>query len=518
MDPGGRGCSSTHGTKKGRSENMRGDPDRQGSELISFLNKNRLFVSARGGTDERTLTHTLMDGRGGGCVSVLDRDLEAFYAAYGADVSKGRPVFVVERRSPVFKMHFDLDLTSMHTESEIDAALKTLVASVVGFLPPDSKEARCIVCAVMDAARKERRTPGLHLVFPWLQVDTERALWVRSSVLAALRKEHAGLEADWDKVVDIAVLTSNGLRMVGSDKVRDCKTCRNNREARDFCADCCRQGRLPENKVYWPWRTYPEETTADLLRAVVANAAHAAHMCSTRVPQSRALTSEFRVPEGAPPPSVRRKLSGAAARGGDGRDHALNEDDGGKIRLKSSPVELTDQLQTLLTEAFARVHPSYASLEVRQVDRLSGTRSGQAYSVKVRGFGSRFCQNKMCEHGQQTIYFIVTPAGISQRCFSRKNVVHPGGLCENYASPPVTSSGTLSRLLFGEMGVRSAGCAGGRHAVQHAGYRLSEALKCNDAMLSRASKFWTSSPPSEGAPRPRSRSARGRPAQPLLPM
>lgn len=508
--------------KKGRPGTMRGEPTRQASELISFLSKNRFFVSARGCSDDRPLTHTLMDGRGGGCVSVPDRDLEGFYAAYGADVSQGRPVFVVERRSAIFKMHFDLDLSALHDEAEVVAALRTLVASVGRFVPADGKEAWCIACAVLDEARSERRAPGLHLVFPWLQVDTERALWIRSSVLAALRKHHGALEPDWDKVVDIAVLTTNGLRMVGSDKVRDCKTCRNNREARDFCADCSRQGRLPENKVYWPWKTFPEEGTESLLRDLLSNPAHAAHMCSTRVPQTRALTAGFQVPEGAPPPSVRRKLSGAAVRAGDGRDHALNEDDGGKLRLKSTPVEVTEELASLLVEAFSRVHASYAALEVRQVDCLAGTRSGLAYSVKVRGFGSRFCQNKKCEHGQQTIYFMVTPAGITQRCFSRKNVLHSAGLCENYASPPVSLGGALARALFGE-----AVCTMGttRDPTHGAGVgRLAQALKCNETMLSRASKFWGSSAPggSVATPYPsvrqRSRSARGRPAQPLLPL
>ena len=346
-------------------------------------------------------------------------------------------------------MHFDLDLKSIHTDDLVCGLLETLQESVNRFLSAGlEKESWAIACAVLDNEQASRKSAGLHVVFPWLFVNTEQALWIRAGVVSELHRLHEGLQEDWDTVVDIAVLTTNGLRMVGSDKCKDCPTCHNMREARDFCPDCSRQGKIPENKIYWPWRTYPLQETRQLCRDVRGNPAYAVQMCSTRIPVDRQIpTKQFLVPEGAPPPSLRRKLSAAEAKR-TAKDHALTEIQP-STRWRTEPVELSAELRTALEETLHAHCPKYATLRVSALERLLGTRHRESFCMKVRGFGCRFCQNKNEEHTKQTVYFIVSRQGLAQKCYSRKNVLRQHGLCEKYCSPSTPLSPSLQALLYG---------------------------------------------------------------------
>jgi len=418
------------------------------SELISFLSRNEFLVRGRGHSG-RELTHTLMNGYGGGRISLPDSAIDGFMSAYGSDMQNNIKLYVIERRTPIFKMHFDLDLKTMHDDSVTKSILNVLQQEVSKFVTSEmDRETWGIACAVLDDEQKTRGALGLHVVFPWLLVDTEQALWIRSSVVCCLRQQFPTLENDWDTVVDVAVLTSNGFRMVGSDKCRDCTSCHNARDARPFCAECCCQGRLPEGKIYWPWETFPIEATADLRSDLAKNKAHAVLMCSTRVPLSRQVASpRFKVPVGAPPPSIRKKVSSTVSRI-EGRDYELHESAPCNLRLRTEPVEMNQDLQDALRETLLHHNIKYAFVEPIALDRLLGVRHRSSFCLKVRGFGCRYCQNKQEEHTQQTVYFILSRIGISQRCYSRKHVQRASGLCEKYASPATILLPSLVCLLY----------------------------------------------------------------------
>ena len=418
------------------------------SELISFLSRNGFLV--RGRTHPGVeLTHTLMDGYGGGRICLPDSAIDGFMAAYGIDLQSTLKLYVIERRTPIFKMHFDLDLKTLHDDAVTKALLQVLQQEVSKFVAPEmERETWAIACAVLDDDQVTRTAVGLHVVFPWLLVDTSQALWIRSSVICSLRQQFHALETDWDSVVDVAVLTSNGFRMVGSDKCRDCTTCHNARDARPFCADCCCQGRLPEGKIYWPWETFPIEATSALRADIKSNKAHAVLMCSTRVPLSRQVaTPRFTIPVGAPPPSIRKKVSSAVSRIED-RDYELRESTPCNRRLRTEAVDVSQELKDALRETLVHHSVKYSALEPVLLDRLLGVRQRASFSLKVRGFGCRYCQNKQDEHTQQAVYFIISRSGISQRCYSRKNLPRHSGLCEKYASPATCLLPSLIRLLY----------------------------------------------------------------------
>ena len=437
------GCSF----KEERSESMKDDRPNARSDLIAFLYKNQFLFKSR--TSAVELTHTLMDGQAGGRICLPDHALDAFMAAYGSDLCRGVKLYVIERRTEVFKMHFDLDFNVIHGEALCEDIVETIRQAVASFLAPHSgKDAWCITCAVLDDARQARKSAGLHLVFPWLLVNSEQALWLRATAVSKLRRRHADVETNWDTVVDIAVLTTNGLRMVGSDKCRDCSHCHNGKDARNFCPMCSRQGKIADNKVYWPWKTHPQPITAGLCADLRANPAYAARMCSTRVPLARQkINAHFVIPCGAPPPSVRKKLKLVDAKE-KGREHLLQDAEPASLRLRTESLELTSQLRAALADTLLQHHSAYGALEVVSLERLVGLRHLDSYCVKVRGFGCRFCQNKQVEHTQQSVYFMINRRGLMQRCYSRKHIERTSGLCSNYASPPTALSSSLQTLLY----------------------------------------------------------------------
>ena len=135
------------------------------SPLISFLSTNNFLVRGRG-TPQQEITHTLMDGAGGGKICLPDSAISGFFDAYGAELESGNPAFVIERRSPTFKMHFDMDFTDLMPDVETVQIVNTICETVCSFMPgAPAKHSWCIVCAVLDDS-KVRKSPGLHLVFP----------------------------------------------------------------------------------------------------------------------------------------------------------------------------------------------------------------------------------------------------------------------------------------------------------------------------------------------------------------
>ena len=369
--------------------------------LLRFLRKNRFLVAPNSGGE---LTHTLMDG---GNVSLPDSATAGFMAAYGEDLLHGNTLCVVERRTPVFKMHFDLDLKGLHSQDSCLGLVQTIWKAVSACAPSaPEKTLRMVVCAPFSQGGA-RSSPGLHLIFPWLQVHSGIALRLRDRVLAALQRD-SPLEEDWSSVVDKCVLTSNGFRMVGSHKCKVCPSCCNLSQNRPFCSTCTRTGKLFEDHVYWPWLVVPV-SEKHLLRSLQQNAAFATHICSTRVPSGMQRVC----PElGSPEPA---NLSSPKARSG------------------TQAVTLDTALAESLLTNLGLHHPVYNDVLVTGVESI-GSEFDPALLVKVRGPGSCFCQNKGGEHASSTVFFVVSDRGVAQKCNSRKSTRYGGGFCEGYLS------------------------------------------------------------------------------------
>ncbi|CAL5226117.1 g8934 [Coccomyxa viridis] len=66
---------------------------------------------------------------------------------------------------------------------------------------------------------EHRNSANFHVLCPDIIVDSRTAVRVREKQLAVLTSDHP--EVDWNDIVDERVLTSNGLRLLGSQKYKE---------------------------------------------------------------------------------------------------------------------------------------------------------------------------------------------------------------------------------------------------------------------------------------------------------
>ena len=81
--------------------------------------------------------------------------------------------------------------------------------------------------SVIGETRKlfeHRNSANFHMLCPDIIVDSRTAVRIREKQLSVLTSEHP--EVDWNDIVDERVLTSNGLRLVGSLKYKEVSSVR----------------------------------------------------------------------------------------------------------------------------------------------------------------------------------------------------------------------------------------------------------------------------------------------------
>ena len=98
--------------------------------------------------------------------------------------------------------------------------------SVVSFPAGEGSALRCAASGGLERSSKEirmlfehRNHANFHVLCPDITVDSRTAVRVREKQLAVLTSEHP--EVDWNDIVDERVLTSNGLRLLGSLKYKE---------------------------------------------------------------------------------------------------------------------------------------------------------------------------------------------------------------------------------------------------------------------------------------------------------
>lgn len=421
------------------------------SRLVRFLSINDLFVSAQQCAE---ITHVLMNGERGGRVCVPDELTEQFFEAYAADLQARASLFVVERRSAVFKMHFDFDYKGQLDDVALSRVAETIHLAVadyyeLGSEPRDVANSTSLATAVACVSQRggSRCSSNLHVIFPFLAVRQETAL--RLQALAVERcsrlREGSLADVDFSTALDSCVLNGSGYRMLGSDKCRACSCREGGAWSRAICASCQGKGYLAEGKVYVPWRCFPSSSD-DLLRLLQTNGAYAAKMCSIRLPRGAA-------PASVPRPPLRQSSLGALQAPSLGAQPVRRQRG---APSGSSPyargglgayerVQLSEEVSALILQEVRAYHSAYASLEVKSV--LSVPSAG-TYLVKVKGAGARFCLNKGSEHTSQCVYFVLSATGLACKCYSRKAVQRLDGLCQDFIGHRQPLPQAL-RALFG---------------------------------------------------------------------
>ena len=375
-------------------------------------------------------THTLMGG-GGGSLYIPDSLLDALYDALDHDLRSGQKAYLVEQVSDVFCFFCDLDLPEL-LPSDVVRRVSGLTRRAVQAYFPSLPDLRCAICAPLASPEAvERTTPRLHLVFPDVYVTAREARVLCAGLELALRA--SGVDVDWRAALDLGVY-STGLRMLGCHKGKKCEKRNCPRVVGNPCA--CRGLKWYDGSphVYWLWDLLPE---GDLLYYKPSRS-RAIRLCSIRCPQGTR-PSGLVMPPRAP---AYDEESGVPPQPG-----GLKRPRGGETTWR--PINLPPQLQTELLRCVRGFHgPLYRDVTIQTVLAGAGD-PATIYLVKIGGEGNRYCLNKRGEHCQSTVYFVLTPLGLTQRCYSKKTDPRVSGLpCPTYRSEPKPVPAQLLAFLW----------------------------------------------------------------------
>ena len=313
-----------------------------------------------------------------------------------------------------------------------------------------------------ENGKKECWKVGMHLNWVGcIGVDPEKAIEIRDSTVVNLeieygpRNERQG-ENDWDSVVDKQVYGNDkgkkktasgtgGVRMVGSCKPVFCGKCSGKQQKVKNHADCdtCgRRGKVIVEKIYYPEWVLDGDGKDDSRLTYLLDPMNRLDLimaCSVKTSVSKP-SPEF----------VSQK-----------KEVVLSETEEDLKKIPSSMRVGKNTKRTVVQSGYCDSKQVYAANSaealavieiIREIDtayerviinaflRLNKT----SYSMNVRGPNSCYCMNVKREHGQN-IYFVVSTAGIVQKCFCKK------GSCDKYQSAPTPIPFELKSLLFGDL-------------------------------------------------------------------
>lgn len=192
-----------------------------------------------------------------------DQDWASLRRAAAKDHFQGTRNFLVEGKTPVFKLFFDIDFA--HDSLGLDYVMDTLLPGILRGV--DQAIARKVVHQDVVVATSPPKPKGQltktgvhlhwhqiavddisirnHLVH--LAVDSVTAMAIRSCVLCELRQlPDQGLSLD--DVVDERVLKQNGLRMLFSSKCSPCDECLAQRKEASKQHPC---EHSPKSRSFW---------------------------------------------------------------------------------------------------------------------------------------------------------------------------------------------------------------------------------------------------------------------------
>lgn len=320
-------------------------------------------------------THLLFSG---GKLCVADAQHATFLNEYSNAIARGQTEYVVESKTPIFRLFVDFDFEPPPSTDIIEGAIKS-ACGVAGYY--FDKVSRAVVL------RKDVETPekiGVHVTWDAIFVDPRTANAFRSHLVAKL--EDACPDVEWKTVVDAAVYRpkAGSLRLPWSSKVAA-------PGVYVPVATCCSDGVFE--------KVGPITTAAGVRSWVKCTSIRAPEETLTK---TCIVTSED-----------------------------VAHQDESTVQLKTTAESVTEHsaaleaLQTTLPEAYA--HQKFTGIH-RYGDHCVIARSS-----------SKRCGNKDYEeHHTSTVYFVILKTGHAyQRCYCRKDVVRDNGVtCTDYIGPP----------------------------------------------------------------------------------
>ena len=424
--------------------------------LTSLLQ--RCAVDSHAGS--KNSTHYSLNG-GKYMISMENGDNEKFLQHYSSALFLKEPTYLIERRTPTFKWHVDLDITEEKGVQPTDIYNQYLpcIQQLLRDFYKDAPETTftCLLLSSpfkkVDVVHEKTRESvsctksGFHLHWPNLVVNAQTALMLRDNIVARLQKEKCHRDRAWpknplDDVVDKQIYLSNGLRMVGSDKRKVCpnlqkkvrKTCDKT------CSICGGAGRVDEKRPYTVSAVVNLDLSFDAVLSAQISGGHidniekTVQLCSTRT--LKPVTPGFFAPDNAVILNERQRKQIQAA--------AKAETGDGTVELDVNVLDPKSPLFRCIEKLIQTgVHTTYSDLKLSKVSFRRGG-SERYYICNVKSFspGSSFCQNVARSHSSSKVYFSISElTGLGQRCYSSKK-------CKGYCSDKVCVPFSLQKALF----------------------------------------------------------------------
>jgi hypothetical protein len=429
--------------------------------------KSRGFFGRRGG---EPASHLLLDG---GVLCVPDPASFEFIHEYAKGVVRGGPApCVVEVRTPVFRMFYDLDahaapeMAEQLSRGDVPGAVAHFICALIGatidrFDAPTVGTAVLCVADAPKALETGKAKIGLHVTFDGVFATPASARYVRERVLTALADVENPFMNAFHDIVDEAVYKGSGMRLPWSAKKQ---------EPRAYVP----VGEWSRDGPTAPIDHMAIEKSVAAVRGLLERVALRTSVAATRLCD----TADGEAPDGYAPADPRTNLS-----------HASLRDFEDVVPAVEAAIEAA------IPEAYAR-----------------GGRAGRVTGV-VRGdhvvlfrHSSRYCANVDREHHTSNTYFMLTREGLRQCCYSRKDSCSHfrGNLLEVPAE-------AIERCLP----VRSnAPTVAAMPSTQRATRTVGEVV---GEMVGRASKRAARPPPQSRTSAPRTSAPRTSPVKPFNP-
>jgi hypothetical protein len=434
------------------------------SSLLLTTQQASCLVIARKYSEKNGLppTHLFMDGTIGGKLYLPSGEEQAFLDAYASDIQKAAHLFISEQRTEVFKMHFDIDHITLNEVEQLH--LLKFIQGVIKAYYPSLPQSPLLFVADTSKAEESygwmprRDTTNLHIYAPDILVNSARATLIADTCIAKLLKSLP--RVNWDNVIDLAIYGPNGLRMIGSRKIgKKCKECVQDPTSKTRCAICSGLDKYDAGRAYAVTKVLNEcgEYDATLLAHYANTMVSQVKICSIRCAKEQPMTPGFTLWQGPGIAHSGTIEEGAAQTAFENDEHITNNNiprTPNKTKSRAQEIKY-DALSLQFAKCQEEVNAFDASYSGAVVGKVSSNLNGSCYMVNLhtKSEGRRRCFNLPNDHNggyhsNASVYFIISPNGIMQRCFSTNPQAHLNGTCKQFRSEPKLLSKSAKAILF----------------------------------------------------------------------
>lgn len=425
-------------------------------------------------------THLLLDG---GRLHVSMGTNPLFCKLLADDIDNNVSNFVTELRTPIFKMHIDLDVydpveTPMSPEL-LREWVREMIHVMRDFFPHiddnTTKESydsfTVIICTTPTKFDVEKHKimwakTGAHVIFPWLLVDVSQAIKLRSGLIQHFEKIYGRRHKYniWEDVFDMQIYQSNGLRMIGSSKMANCRSCKGRPSKEQMCdsGQCDGSGKYDAKRCYRVTDALDRNGQPDnkLLSRIRQSSRTEVILASIRtpvlVPMRMDVPSWFEPMffhdeemehknRFKPTPAIRTARRLAL---GELPENVLGAEELGlhKAPKLKAGDPICVAIQKWIRAEDTGIPDVYRNAEVVDITILQGD-TNPFYIVRT---DSLFCLNKGGEHNNNGVYFLINERGMYQKCFCQCDTTENRlfGKCKDYHSSAYIIPFEIRRLLY----------------------------------------------------------------------